>query len=75
MGTGGCGSEGEREGRETPKREGVREEDVEREKWDVRIGGEEKNGLGRGGREDETWWKESREERANWRRELCGGDQ
>jgi hypothetical protein len=44
----------EREGRETPKREGVLAEDAGREKWDEPMGGEGKNCFGKrreGGRD------------------------
>ncbi len=81
----------EREGRATPNREGVFEEVVDRKRWDGPMGWEGKNVLGRDvmgqweGREkidlervvkeDENWREESRGERVNWWRELCGGDQ
>ncbi len=61
----------EREGGETPNREGELEEEADREKWKVR----EKHVLGRGVKENETGWTESREKRANWLREWCGGNQ
>ncbi len=37
--------------------------------------GREKIVVGRVVKEDETWWEESRWERANWWRELCGRNQ